>query len=138
MAVPLGGVEWEEHDIRSPWSGRPGRTWCYSRDASSLDLAIMVTARDFDTVAAAKAGTVTLDQASAEIRVDPCVKCVVLGRRKFDTQGLQEEVEHFVLLVQPDVSSRLHGRQAYHRIGVARMQGALIEKGGAGIPGLLR
>lgn len=136
LEVPFDGVEWEDDEIHSPWSGRPAGTWTYSRDHSIYRPALIVTAHAFDAQASYEEGdAIILDDPANWVALASVIKCVILGRRKSEGQESQENILHYVLLVVPVDSKGLQESFAYRRVGVGRIRGSLISTPGLSTPG---
>lgn len=133
LEVPFGCVEWEDDEVRSPWSGRPAGTWTYSRDHSIYRPALTVTTHEFDAQAAYELGdAIILDNPTDWVTLAPIIKCVILGRLQNEGQESQVNIDHYVLLVAPVDSKGLQEPLAYRRVGVGRIRGCLISTTGLG------
>lgn len=133
LDVPFGGVEWEENEIRSPWSGRPTGTWTYSGDRSNRRPGLTVIARSFDAQAAHKIrDAIILDDPSSWASLVSITKCVILGRLKTEDAKPRKEAVYYVLLVAPADSNALQGMAAYRRVGVGITPGSVVSTAGPG------
>lgn len=128
LDLPFDKVEWEDHDILSPWSSAPKGTW-YSSDSGRGNTALSVNVRAFRPEAATRTDShFIFDTPAKSSEFGEDLKCVILGRMK--NQGrLPEARIHYVMLVVPLGSGMGPGRRGlrYERVGVGHMPGHLIE-----------
>ncbi|KAH0432247.1 tol-like protein [Colletotrichum camelliae] len=124
LSPTLDGNEWEQNDIRPPWSeDSPAH---YTTDKNSK-ISLDVTAKEFDTSKSFK-GEVTLhfdipDEGGCQT---PGLKCVVLARPKTDSETTDRR--WYVLLVAPQTAKRSAGLPVFERIGVGRMPESCISQ----------
>ncbi|KAJ8133546.1 hypothetical protein O1611_g71 [Lasiodiplodia mahajangana] len=127
MNLPFGEVEWEQKEIRSPWSpptptlassSRLNTThstgWHTAATNGKNDL--MATARDFSVAADCH---IIYDR--GEGPKDRVVKCVIVGRSKV---AMGANRTHYVLVIAKKKDGGSYSR--YERIGVAELPGNLI------------
>ena len=124
MDLPFDGVQWEEEEVRSPWSTShaTGPSWHTGSSNGRMDLTGM--ARDLDVVLGDK-------QIVYDGGVRPrgrTMKCVVIGRQKSEIAIDVTRQRHYVLIVakNPDAEND----KIYERVGVGSMPGSWIALNG--------
>ncbi|KAI0414895.1 heterokaryon incompatibility protein-domain-containing protein [Xylaria grammica] len=136
MDLPFGEIDWEDKEVRSPWSPpipvstlslRPhhssNATWYTTNTREKIDLTVV--ARDFS---ASADNHIVYD--GGERPTDQTVKCVIVGRRKMKA-GVDARRIHYVLVI---AQKRGAGRDAgYKRIGVGALPGSSITLEEAGL-----
>jgi hypothetical protein len=139
MDLPFGGVDWEQKEIRSPWSppspvlsssatfstqttNDTASAWYTANSKERIDLTAV--ARDFS----ASADNLIVYDAGERPR-DRTPKCVIVGRGK-RAQADDKRI-YYVLVVaeSPNASQRLR----YGRIGVGALPGSAIDREGSGL-----
>ncbi|KAI0906731.1 heterokaryon incompatibility protein-domain-containing protein [Ustulina deusta] len=136
MDLPFGEIDWEEKEVLSPWShpstaltssrhsnNSSNTTWHTANAKERIDLTVV--ARDFLVSAG---GCITYD--SGERPKDRVVKCVVVGRRKTETNTDNKWI-HYVLVVAQKRNAT-HDAE-YERIGVGSLPGSSITLEGPGL-----
>ncbi|KAF2964618.1 hypothetical protein GQX73_g8957 [Xylaria multiplex] len=132
MDLPFREIEWEEKEVRSPWSPPSpvlssssrldhgsNAVWHTTNITEKIDL--IVVARDFS---ASADNYIVYDR--GERPTDQVVKCVVVGRRKMKAEVDDGRI-HYVLVVAQKRGA------GYERIGVGSIPGSLITLEGPGI-----
>ncbi|KAI1122254.1 HET-domain-containing protein [Nemania abortiva] len=126
MDLPFGKVNWEEGEIRSPWSP-PSLATPSSSHLSIISNAswhtadkngrndLTAIARDFSTSADAR---IVYD--GGKRPRDQIVKCVLVGRSK-TSMRMDNEKFYYVLVIAQKQDAR-----SYERIGVGTLPGSLI------------
>lgn len=130
LDLPFDSVDWEEHDILSPWqSYQPGTR--YSSDGGARTVPrLSVIARRFDIENVQRKGSMLIyDTPSGSVGPPPGLKCVILGKMKKSLRPEHERL-HYVMLVSPRVSTGGYDKMAYERVGVGYMPGYLIHVDG--------
>ena len=120
MDLPFDGVQWEEEEVRSPWSTSHtlDSSWHTGNSNGRIDLTGM--ARDLDLVLGGR-------QIIYDGGVRPrgrTIKCVVIGRQKSKIAIDVTRQRHYVLIVakKPDAEND----KIYERVGVGSMAGSWI------------
>lgn len=126
LDLPFDKVEWEEHDILSPWSSSEPGTW-YSSGSGRGATGLSVNVRAFESTAKERRDSrlvydITGTKAGGPLRES---KCVILGRVKNPGQPVRERL-HYVMLVSPSTPQARRGELVYERDGVGYMPGHLI------------
>ncbi|KAI0440127.1 heterokaryon incompatibility protein-domain-containing protein [Xylaria telfairii] len=129
MHLPFGGIDWEETEVRSPWSPpSPALTslshmsnisnssWHTADVNERTDLTVV--ARDFS----ASADTHIIYDRGERPR-DRIMKCVIVGRRKL-TAEIDADRIHYVLVIAQQQGAELG--TGYERIGVGSLPGSAI------------
>lgn len=125
LDLPFDNVDWEGHDILSPWSTAQPGTW-YSSNSGRHGARISVIARTFDLETMKRSDSnLIFDTPSESKTFISSLKCVILGKMKKSLRPEHERL-HYVLLVSPVPSQGRHGRIMYERVGVGYMPGHLI------------
>jgi len=125
LELPLGGVEWQEDEVHSPWI--PDTSEVYHTMTPTRSCELSAIARDFDI----KGASIIYDTPGPDIEKLP-LKCIVMGR-----QQQQEELEnarHYALFITPIKGASKY----YERIGVGFLQGKYIELEAPGLSGLVK
>lgn len=126
LKLPFDQVEWENHDILSPWSSAPKGTW-YSSDSGRGSPALSVNVRAFKSEAAARSDSLFIyDNPAKASDFVTGLGCVILGRTKSQAH-IQQARTHYVMLVIPMGSGVGQRGLRYERVGVGEMPGYLIE-----------
>ncbi|KAI0505813.1 heterokaryon incompatibility protein-domain-containing protein [Xylaria bambusicola] len=137
MDLPFREIDWEEKEIRSPWSPQSpvltsssppnhssNTAWYTTNRNERIDLKVI--ARDF----LASADThIIYDR--GERPDNRAVRCVVVGRRK-KKAGIRDVHIHYVLVVAQKVGPGYDA--VYERIGVGAIPGTSIALEGGGFP----
>lgn len=125
LNLPFHEVEWEEHDILSPWSSATPGTWYHSdsgRDAMGLSVIVRPFKPGFMDN---KDSFIMFDITTNPDEPRPETKCVILGRMKRPEAPVQDRI-HYVLLVSPVTDEKGRGRRLYKRDGVGHVPGHMI------------
>lgn len=126
LDLPFDQVEWEDHDILSPWSSAPKGTW-YSSDSGRDSVALSVIVRAFQPEATTRMDSMFIyDNPKMAYGLGAELKCVILGRNKSHDHIRQTRI-HYVMLVIPQDPAPEHRGLRYERVGVGYMPGHLIE-----------
>jgi len=139
MDLPFGGVDWEEKEIRSPWSppspvlvtsatfsthltSETTATWYTANSNERIDLTAI--ARDFS---ASADNLIVYD--AGERPKDRTPKCVIVGRQK--RAETDDKRTYYVLVVAGSPGASRHPK--YKRIGVGALPGNTITREGSGL-----
>jgi len=117
LNLPLGGVDWQKDEIKSPWIPDASEVYHTIDRTGSIELSAI--AREFNIQGAgANEFMIVYDIPKTEGQQ---LKCIVMGRRR--EKGELENTRHYVLFITPK------GGQAkvYERVGVGFMPGKFIE-----------
>lgn len=126
LNLPFDQVEWEEHDILSPWSSSPPGTW-YSSDSARTVTGLSVIARAFEHSGVKGTDSQLIFDVANDSNEPPLdMRCVILGRMKTLRQHKQERI-HYVMVVSPLTSQVARRGLIYKRLGVGYMPGKLID-----------
>ncbi|TGJ87796.1 hypothetical protein E0Z10_g904 [Xylaria hypoxylon] len=137
MDLPFGEIDWEDKEVRSPWSppspvltsssrlhNSSNTAWYTTNTKEKIDLTVI--ARDF---LASADNHIVYDR--GERPTDQIVKCVIVGRRKMRARVDARHLIHYVLVVAQKQGA---GRDAgYERIGVGSLPGSSITLDGLGL-----
>ncbi|KAI0401501.1 HET-domain-containing protein [Xylaria palmicola] len=138
MDLPFREIDWEEKEIRSPWSPpSPGMqsssssrsiyssnaNWHTAKTKERIDLTAI--ARDFS--AAADKHIVYDGGDRPEGRI---VKCVIVGRRKMKTVVDHRRIHYVLVIAQKGGAGYTAG---YERIGVGALPGSTLDLDGSGL-----
>lgn len=126
MDLPFNGVDWEEQEIRSPWTPGSGGVW-HTGDQAEIP-GMSAVAHDFEE-SDRKGGMVKLifDNPAESSTSNRPVKCVTVGRLKSNGSDERERL-HYVILVTPGEYQIAAGaRQIYERVGVGTLLGQYIK-----------
>ena len=124
LDLPFDGVDWEEQEIRSPWTPGSRGVWHTGDQAGIVELSAV--ARDFDFTGTTQPGSkVIYDIPAKSSGPSQPVKCVVVGRLKSAGQNEQNRM-HYVLLVTPKASQVTRGGKVCERLGVGQVLGRWI------------
>ncbi|KAI0976973.1 heterokaryon incompatibility protein-domain-containing protein [Xylaria arbuscula] len=137
MELPFGEIDWEETELRSPWSTHDlvldslsslrnisNATWHTTKTKERIDLTVIV--RDFSSSADAH---IIYD--GGEWPKDRVVKCVVVGKRKMKVEANSRQI-YYVLVVAQNKNA---GHDTwYERIGVGYLPRSSITLEGTGSP----
>jgi len=120
MDLPFDGVQWEEEEVRSPWSlsHAPGSSWHTGDSNGRIDLTGM--ARELKVVLGDQ-------QIVFDGGVRPrgrAMKCVVIGRQKSEIATDVTRQTHYVLIVAQ--KPHAGNDKIYERVGVGSMPGSWI------------
>jgi hypothetical protein len=123
MDLPFGGVDWEQEEIRSPWTPKhaSSSSWHGCDPQSRIDLAGV--ARDFSL----DLGDLETGQIVFDGSVQPpgrTMKCVVIGRQNFELAADGGNRRHYVLIVAEKLGAI--DNMAYERVGAGFMPGSWI------------
>ena len=120
MDLPFDGVQWEEEEVRSPWSAShaPGSSWHTGSSNGRIDLTGMV--RDFDVVLSEK--QIVYDEGFRP--QGRTMKCVVIGREKSEIAIDVTRQRHYVLIVAQKLDAE--NEKIYERVGVGSIPGSWI------------
>jgi hypothetical protein len=128
LNLPLGGVDWQEDEIYSPWI--PGASEGYHTIGRTGSIELNAIARRFSIQGArAHEFTIVYDIPKTE---SPQLKCVVMGRRR--EEGKPEDARHYVLFITPKGGAA----KVYERVGTGFMPGKFIELSPPGPSGLVK
>ena len=117
LALPLGGVDWLEDQIKSPWMQVTTNTSHTIDRVSGIELSAV--ARKFNTQGAeSNAWKIVFDIPENESQG---LKCVVMGRQI--EKGKLENARHFALIIAPKNGET----EVYERVGVGFMPGRFFE-----------
>jgi hypothetical protein len=133
LELPFGRVDWEEQEIRSPWTLGSRGVWHTGDQAGVVELSAV--ARDFAfTGKTGPESKLIYDRPPKSNGSSQSVKCVVLGRlRKYAGQSEQDRM-HFVLLVTMKASQVTGGALVCERVGVGYFLGRWIRLDQPGTP----
>ncbi|KAF4488648.1 Mitogen-activated protein kinase kinase kinase 6 [Colletotrichum fructicola Nara gc5] len=124
LAPEWNKTEWEQQDLRSPWSADSPVQ--YTTDKNST-ISIEATARDFDEAKAVKEHiTLYFDMPDKADGRTPGLKCVILARPK--TGSTTKDRMCYVLLVAPQVTKRFGGSTVFERVGVGKMPESCVSQ----------
>ncbi|KAF7540977.1 hypothetical protein G7054_g964 [Neopestalotiopsis clavispora] len=119
--VPLGGVDWENDEVRSPWAISSTETWYTGQTTAKRHLKVLV--RDLIDYTSIDTKLV-YDNPSLARPKQVQLQCVVLGRQK--TKGVaRDNIIHYVVLVAATTTAGQDVR-TYERIGVGSLPGKHI------------
>jgi hypothetical protein len=122
LDVPFKKVDWEEQEIRSPWSHGVGKTAQTMDHNAGMELSAM--ARDFQLRGDEdhEDGRIVYDIPGKTDGLQ--LKCVVIGKFK-EGRSLSDK-RHYVLVISPSTSGRRGGNKIYERVGAGYMSGRCI------------
>ncbi|KAI8287284.1 hypothetical protein K4K60_012629 [Colletotrichum sp. SAR11_57] len=124
LAPEWNKTEWEQQDLRSPWSADSPVQ--YTTDKNST-ISLEATARDFDEAKAVKEHiTLYFDMPDKADGRTPGLKCVILARPK--TGSTTKDRMCYVLLVAPQVTKRFGGSTVFERVGVGKMPESCVSQ----------
>ncbi|KAI8213173.1 Mitogen-activated protein kinase kinase kinase YODA [Colletotrichum sp. SAR 10_76] len=124
LAPEWNKTEWEQQDLRSPWSADSPVQ--YTTDKNST-ISLEATARDFDEAKAVKEHiTLYFDMPDKADGRTPGLKCVILARPK--TGSTTTDRMCYVLLVAPQVTKRSGGSTVFERVGVGKMPESCVSQ----------
>jgi hypothetical protein len=127
LELPLGGVDWRNVEIHSPWSQVASDVHHTTNTTGNVEL--KATARTFDIRnAASREFVIVYDTPRTEGQQ---LLCIVMGRRI--EKGKPEDARHYVLFIAPKSGSA----RVYERVGVGFMPGNFIHLSSARPPGLV-
>jgi hypothetical protein len=125
LDLPFDGVDWEEQEIRSPWTPGSSGIWHTEDEAGIVELSAV--ARDLDFKGpTGQESKIVYDAPAKTDGPSQNVKCVVVGRLKGAGQSARNRM-HYVLLVGPKPSQVSRGGQVCERIGVGYILGRWIK-----------
>ena len=128
LNLPLGGVDWQEDEISSPWIPDASEVYHIIDRTGSIELSAI--ARGFNIqVAGANEFMIVYDVPKTEGQQ---LKCIVMGRRR--GEGKLEDARHYVLFITPKGGAA----KVYERVGVGFMPGKFIELIAPGLSGLVK
>jgi hypothetical protein len=126
LDLPFDGVEWEEQEIRSPWTPGLRGVWHTGDQAGIMELSAM--ARDFDfTGTTGPESKIIYDISSRSNGPSRPVKCVVVGRLKNGAGQNKRNRMYYVLLVVTKATQVARGGQVCERVGVGHVLGQWIK-----------
>ncbi|KAJ0346327.1 hypothetical protein KNSL1_007569 [Colletotrichum chrysophilum] len=124
LAPEWNKTEWEQQDLRSPWSADSPVQ--YTTDKNST-ISLEASARDFDEAKAVKEHiTLYFDMPDKADGRTPGLKCVILARPK--TGSTTKDRMCYVLLVAPQVTKRFGGSTVFERVGVGKMPESCVSQ----------
>ncbi|KAI0432395.1 heterokaryon incompatibility protein-domain-containing protein [Xylaria sp. FL1042] len=135
MDPPFGEIEWEEREVRSPWSGPTFTSLLHSNNTSNANwyttnskerIDLSVTVRDF--LSSADAHVIYDTGERPDKRV---LKCVIIGRRKIKAKSDGEQIYYVLVVAQ---KGDMGHDAKYERIGVGSLPGSSITLEGTGVP----
>lgn len=131
LDLPFDRIDWEEHDILSPWSSyQPGTTSSSSSGKKNILLGLSVIPRRFDIETVPRKDSMLIyDTPSSSVGAPPGLKCVILGKMRKSLRPEHERL-HYVMLVRPRLSTGTNSKMVYERVGVGYMPGYLIHVDG--------
>jgi hypothetical protein len=125
LELPFDGVDWEEEEIRSPWTPGSRGVWHTGDQAGIVELSAV--AREFDfTGTTGPESKIIYDNPARSSGPNQPVKCVVVGRLKGAGQNERNKM-HYVLLVTTNPSQVTRGGQVCERVGVGHVLGRWIK-----------
>ncbi|KAG4436079.1 hypothetical protein IFR05_008435 [Cadophora sp. M221] len=120
LEMRLGGIEWQNDEIRSPWNDQVPRSMDPAAPAPGIELAAV--ARDFD----GKALGVHIIHDNPKNGSLP-LKCIVMGRRK-EKERVEDTIHYALFITQKGEAGN-----SYERVGVGFMHGRSIDLKGPGV-----
>lgn len=131
LDLPFDRIDWEEHDILSPWSGhQPGARDSGKPGEKNTLPGLSVIPRSFDIEPVQRKDSMLIyDTPSSSVAAPSGLKCVILGKMRKSLRPEHERL-HYVMLVRPRLSTGTYGKLIYERVGVGYMPGCLIHVDG--------
>ena len=125
LELPFDGVDWEEQEIRSPWTPGSRGVWHTGDQAGVVELSAV--ARDFDfTGKTGPESKLIYDRPPRSDGSIQPVKCVVVGRLGKGAGQNEQNRMYYVLLVTTKTSQVTRGALACERVGVGHVLGQWI------------
>lgn len=123
LDLPFNRVDWEEQELRSPWTPDSRGYW-HTGDKNG-NTEITAVARDCDLIGAPEQESLLIYNIPAKSNnPDQGMKCVVVGR--LQSAGQERDKMHYVLLVRQKEHQVSRGVQIYERVGVGQVLGKWI------------
>jgi hypothetical protein len=118
LELPLGGVEWPESEIHSPWRIKDPRGYHTSDHGAGMELRAI--ARKFDVKAFSRSEFMIVYDIPQTEGIP--LACIVMGMRVEDGRP-SNAWRHFVLFITPKATEA----GVYERVGVGFMPGTFID-----------
>jgi hypothetical protein len=133
LELPSGRVDWEEQEIRSPWTLGSRGVWHTGDQAGVVELSAV--ALDFEfTGKTGPESKLIYDRPPKSNGSSRSVKCVVVGRRRVSVFQSEQNRMHYVLLVTTKDSQVTGEALVCERVGVGHFLGQWIRWDQPGIP----
>jgi hypothetical protein len=131
LDLPFDGVDWEEQEVRSPWTPGSSGDWHTGDEAGVVELSAV--ARDFDLGGSAGQNSKVIYDipARTDSGLGQPLKCVVVGRLKSPGQPALNRM-HYVLLISPKAAQVARGGYVCERVGAGFIPGRCIKLDQAG------
>jgi hypothetical protein len=118
LELPLGGVEWPESEIHSPWKKKDPRGYHTSGQSGSMELSAI--ARNFDIKTFSPSEFMIVYDIPQTEGIP--LACIVMGRR-VENGRPRSAWRHYVLFITPKTTEA----GVYERVGVGFMPGTFID-----------
>lgn len=124
--LPFDEIEWERHDVLSPWENAEAK-W-HSSDDTSSSLGLSVHDRNFTwgMPVSTEEAMMVLDIPPRTGGPDPSIKCVVLGRLRGPPRQARD-TRHFVLFVAESKRRPARKTRVLTRLGAGYLPGSWIK-----------
>jgi hypothetical protein len=117
LELPFDGVDWEEQEIRSPWT-LGSRGVCHTGDQARV-VELSAVARDFGfTGYTGLESKLIYDRPPKSDSSNQSVKCVVVGRLREGAGQNEQKWMHYVLLVTVKASQVTGEALVCERVGI--------------------